>query len=358
MPTNLQSRARFIAGLILLLVGCWVLQGFIESLIWSVVLALATWPIYFRLSTLSLFQRNETWIALGLTLLIGAIILIPLAFGIGLLVQEIQNLNQLLSKAQHFGLPAPAWLETIPIVGEWAKKYWNNILGSAEAANASLQWFSTGSVIQHTNSLVSEFLLRFVNFVLILLVLFFIYQHGKGLGCNVLDSSRKLFGEKGYRYTVHALTALCSTVNGMLIIGLGKGLLMGPGFALAGLSNPILLGILTGFFAMIPFAAKLIFSACSIVLLADGNLVEGTGLFIYGITLTMIADNYVRPSLIGSAVKLPFIWTLLGIFGGMETLGLLGLFLGPALMAVLMSIWRDWIDTLTKIDFYDENLAD
>ena len=49
MPTNLQSRARFIAGLILLLVGCWVLQGFIESLIWSVVLALATWPIYFRL---------------------------------------------------------------------------------------------------------------------------------------------------------------------------------------------------------------------------------------------------------------------------------------------------------------------
>lgn len=109
---------------------------------------------------------------------------------------------------------------------------------------------------------------------------------------------------------------------------------------------------------MIPFAAKLIFSACSIVLLADGNLVEGTGLFVYGITLTMIADNYVRPSLIGSAVKLPFIWTLLGIFGGMETWGLLGLFLGPALMAVLMSIWRDWIDTLTKIDFYDENLAD
>ena len=60
--------------------------------------------------------------------------------------------------------------------------------------------------------------------------------------------------------------------------------------------------------------------------------------------LTLVADNYVRPLLIGGAVKLPFIWTLLGIFGGMENFGLLGLFLGP----VLMSIWRDWIEDMNK----------
>jgi predicted PurR-regulated permease PerM len=64
--------------------------------------------------------------------------------------------------------------------------------------------------------------------------------------------------------------------------------------------------------------------------------------------LTLIADNYVRPVLIGKAVQLPFIWTLLGIFGGMECLGLLGLFLGPALMAVLISIWRDWVELISK----------
>jgi predicted PurR-regulated permease PerM len=77
-------------------------------------------------------------------------------------------------------------------------------------------------------------------------------------------------------------------------------------------------------------------------------MATGGGLFAYGMILTLVADNYVRPALIGGAVKLPFIWTLLGIFGGMENFGLQGLFLGPTQMAVLMSIWRDWIEGLSK----------
>jgi predicted PurR-regulated permease PerM len=184
--------------------------------------------------------------------------------------------------------------------------------------------------------------------MIILLALFFVYQHGDNLGRQVLASSRKLFGEKGFRYTSHATAAVRATVNGMMLIGLGKGLLLGVAYAFAGLSNPAILGALTGVFAMIPFAAKLIFGACSLVLVAQGHLVEGGGLFVYGMVFTLIADNYVRPALIGGAVKLPFIWTLLGIFGGMETFGLLGLFLGPTLLAVLMSIWRDWIEDINK----------
>jgi predicted PurR-regulated permease PerM len=114
------------------------------------------------------------------------------------------------------------------------------------------------------------------------------------------------------------------------------------------LNNPALLGAITGIFAMIPFAAKLIFSACSLVLVAEGHIAAGGGLFAYGMILTLVADNYIRPALIGGVVKLPFIWTLLGIIGGMETFGLLGLFLGPTLMAVLISIWRDWVSDLNK----------
>jgi predicted PurR-regulated permease PerM len=134
----------------------------------------------------------------------------------------------------------------------------------------------------------------------------------------------------------------------MVLIGLGKGVLMGVGYAFAGLSNPALLGALTGFFALIPYAAKLIFGACALVLVAEGHMAAGGGLFTYGMILTLVADNYVRPALIGGVVKLPFIWTLLGIFGGMESFGLLGLFLGPTLMAVLMSIWRDWVEDMYK----------
>jgi predicted PurR-regulated permease PerM len=134
----------------------------------------------------------------------------------------------------------------------------------------------------------------------------------------------------------------------MVLIGLSKGLLLGIGYAFSGLSHPAMLGALTGIFAMIPFAAKIIFGACSLVLWAQGHFAPAAGLFIYGMVLTMITDNYVRPALIGGAVKLPFLWTLLGIFAGMESWGFLGLFLGPTLMAVLMSIWRDWIADIDK----------
>jgi len=180
------------------------------------------------------------------------------------------------------------------------------------------------------------------------LVLFFVYQHGTGLSQYVLASNRKLFGETGVRYAVHATAAVRATVNGLVLVGLGEGLLLGVGYAFAGLSHPAMLGALTGVFAMIPFAAKLIFSACALVLVAEGHMAAGSSLFVFGVIVILLADNYVRPKLIGGAVKLPFIWTLLGIFGGLENFGLLGLFLGPTLMAILISIWRDWIADMNK----------
>ncbi|MGZ8191096.1 MAG: AI-2E family transporter [Methylococcaceae bacterium] len=349
MSNNLQVRARLLGGLTLLALGGWVLHSFIPLLAWAVVLAIATWPIYRRLLMTKELHGKVTWGAVGLTLLIGAIILAPLGYGLNRLLDEAQSLGQFLTDAQNAGIPPPAWLETLPMIGDWAKGLWMNELGSHEAANKSLHWLGTGGAMTYTKDFAGQLLNRFFSFLTILLVLLFVYQHGDGLSRQVLASSRKLFGETGVRYVLHATAAVRSTVNGMVLIGLGKGLLMGVGYAFAGLSHPAILGALTGLFALIPFAAKLIFGACSLVLIAEGHMGAAAGLFVYGMILTMIADNYVRPALIGGAVKLPFIWTLLGIFGGMETLGLLGLFLGPTLMAVLMSIWRDWIEDIKKL---------
>lgn len=343
-----EVKARLIGGIVLLLLGGWVLHSFIPLLAWAVVLAVSTWPIYQRLLISKELHGKVTWGAVGLTLLIGAIILAPLGYGLNRLLNDAQSLGQFLTDAQNVGIPAPAWLDTLPMIGQWAKNFWTNALGSAEAAKESLHWLGTGAAVTYTKDFAGQLVHRFFSFLTILLVLFFIYQHGDGLSRQVLASSRKLFGEAGVRYMLHASAAVRATVNGMVLIGLGKGLLMGAGYAFTGLSHSAILGTLTGVFAMIPFAAKIIFSACSLVLVAQGHTAAAAGLFIYGMVLTMIADNYVRPALIGGAVRLPFIWTLLGIFAGMETLGLLGLFLGPTLMAVLMSIWRDWIADIDK----------
>lgn len=348
MAINLQARTRFIGGLILLVLGGWVLHSFLALLLWAVVLAVSTWPLYQRLVTAHDLNGKMTWVALGLTLLIATVILAPLGYGLSRLLQETEALAQLLSDIQERGMPPPAYLETLPIIGGWLKSSWLKLLGNADAANHFLQGLSTGTAITYTKAFAGQLLQRLFSFLTFLLVLLFVYQHGDKLGRQALNSSEKLFGEKGLRYAHHALLTVRATVNGMMLIGLGKGVLLGIAYGLAGLSNPAILGAITGIFALIPFAAKLIFGICSVVLLADGHVAAASGLFVYGMILTIIADNYVRPVLIGGAVKLPFIWTLLGIFGGVENFGLLGLFLGPTLMAVLMSIWRDWVEDMDK----------
>ena len=61
----------------------------------------------------------------------------------------------------------------------------------------------------------------------------------------------------------------------------------------------------------------------------------------------VIGDNFVQPGLIGGAARLPFLWALIGIVGGLETFGLVGLFLGPVIMAALLTIWREWVPAST-----------
>jgi predicted PurR-regulated permease PerM len=290
------------------------------------------------------FHGNTTWVALALTLLIGAIILVPLGYGLGRLIDEAQSLSQVITDMKTTGIPVPPWLTTLPVFGEWASNFWQKSVGSPTAADETLHWLTSGGAIAYTKSLASQLIHRFLSFLLTLVVLFFVYQHGADLGQRILATGHKLFGETGSRYLAHATAAVRATVNGLVLVGLGEGLLLGIGYAFTGFSHPAILGALTGVFAMIPFAAKLIVLSCVLVLMAEGSMAMCLGLAVFGVVVILLADNYVRPLLIGGSVQLPFIWTLLGIFGGLENFGLLGLFLGPTLMAVLMSIWRDWAE--------------
>jgi predicted PurR-regulated permease PerM len=77
-------------------------------------------------------------------------------------------------------------------------------------------------------------------------------------------------------------------------------------------------------------------------LAAQGAATAGLAVFLFGLAVVFVADHAVRPALIGGATRLPFLLVLLGILGGVESWGLLGLFLGPALMAALALLWQEW----------------
>ena len=141
--------------------------------------------------------------------------------------------------------------------------------------------------------------------------------------------------------------AVLATVNGLVLVGLGEGALLGIAYIAAGLPHPVSIAALTGVLAVIPFGAPIAFGAAALYLAAAGSAVAGAAVFCFGLVVVFVADHFIRPVIIGGAARLPFLWVLLGILGGLESFGIIGLFLGPAIMAALISVWRDWTEIPT-----------
>jgi predicted PurR-regulated permease PerM len=345
MKANLHNYARILGAMLLLGLGGWILHSYLGLLAWAVVLAISTWPLFRKLQALAPQRAPAVVLALLLTTAFGLLVLGPIAYGLLKLVDEAQALAPVLEAGQSSGIPAPEWLLSMPWIGARLGHFWDAELGSPQAAMETLRWLQTDRVVSFSKDVAAEIVNRFFGFLITLLALFFVYRDGDRLGEKVLHSCRKLFGDIGVRYAAHACDAIRATVNGLVLVALAEGLLLGFGYALAGLSQPATLGTVTGVLGMIPFAAKLVLAICSMVLFAQGKAMAAFVLLVYGFVVIVVADQYIRPILIGGAVRVPFLWTLLAIFGGLENFGLLGMFLGPIVMAVLMSLWRDWSET-------------
>jgi predicted PurR-regulated permease PerM len=138
--------------------------------------------------------------------------------------------------------------------------------------------------------------------------------------------------------------AIRGTVIGTMSVAGIEGALIGVAYFVTGVPNAILFTLLTMAFAMLPFGAWAIFSIASLlIVLQGGDVMAAAGVFGFGAFVMLIGDTFVWPSLVGSAARLPFLLALIGIFGGLQVFGLIGLFLGPVLMAALLTVWREWL---------------
>ena len=230
------------------------------------------------------------------------------------------------------GVTPPAWLSGLPVIGTRLSSWWRNYMaGSSNTAD----WFARpdlAAIVGWARTLGSEVAWRLTTLALALLMLFFIYRDGDKFIEQVATISDRLFGPAGRRLGASMVTTVRETVNGQLFVGLGEGLVLGIAYAICGLPHPVLLGALTVVLAVIPFGAPLLVATVSLVLAIQSHMIQAFGLLVFG-SIVFLAEHFVRPLLIGSSARLSFIWVLLGIFGGLSGFGLIGLFLGPAILA-------------------------
>jgi predicted PurR-regulated permease PerM len=337
-----QSLARLALFLALAGLGIWVLHHFIPALVWAVILAIALGPLYARAERRWPPGRHNLLLPLLFTAAVALVFLIPLVV---LGVQAAREAHDVVAWARSFeksGIPVPDFLGHLPFGAAQAQAWWGENLSHPAAGSELLHRFDNSSVIGVTRSLGAQIVRRVVLFGFTLVALFFLFRDGRAVAAQVLAASAKLFGPRGERVARQMVASVHGTVDGLVLVGLGEGVLLGIVYYFTSVPHPVLLGALTAVAAMIPFGAPLVFGLAAAILLANGAVVPAVVVVAAGFVVTFVADHFVRPVLIGGTTRLPFLWVLLGILGGVETFGLLGLFLGPAVMAALILLWRDF----------------
>ncbi len=337
-----QRRARFVVAAGFVVLGLWILHDFLPALAWAVVLSIALWPVYQHLLRL-LPERSGRIIApLLLTLAVGIVFVTPLVLlGIAI-ARESHILIQLIIAARHNGLAVPQWINDLPIVGPTLADWWRTNLSDPVMAEALFGRLSPRMFAESAREYGGEAARRLVIFLFTLLTMFFLFRDGSVVAGQLRALSDRVLGERGEGIGRHMIDAVHGTVNGLVLVGLAEGVVIGVVYVVAGLPYPATVAAMTGVLAVIPFGAPLIYTLAALYMLTIGKTLGAVIVFAGGSIVVFVADHFIRPAIIGGTARLPFLWVLMGLLGGLETLGFIGLFLGPAIMAALISLWRDW----------------
>lgn len=318
-----------------------IIHRFIPSMIWASIIVISTYPLYKKWR--SFFGNRDNLSSLLFTTLIGLLFLLPLSWLVRILITELQLFINFLQDLNQQGGAAPDFFKNFPFIGSELVSYWDENIGKPGSirdllSNIHLSLTPTSYYVKQIGSNLAH---RSVQVGFTLLSLFFFYRDGDKLIAQVYHVGEYCLGQRWFRYADRLPKALSATVNGTIVVGLGVGVLMGICYVLVGFPAPTLTGFITALAAMIPFVVPIVFIIVATVLFASGSMIGAIIVIVWGTLVMFVADHFVKPVLIGGAIELPFLAVLFGILGGVETLGLLGLFLGPVVMVLFVTLWQE-----------------
>lgn len=327
-----------------LIAGIYFFSGFLVPVLAALIIGFSSWPLYERLVRLC---RGNTAAGATLALLvILTVLVIPIAMAFSYALQEARQWMEWLIIANREGAAMPEWISALPGIGDWLAPYWEANLSKPHALGEWVQVISgehLGNIYRWALAFSGKAFHLALTLLFMLITLFFIYKDGIRLSLQLDKIGERILPDQWQRFSRVVPATISSTVIGMGVIALGEGVILGIAYAIAGVPSPVALGVITGFMALIPGGAPLAFTLVSLYLFGSGHVIEGIALFMWGSIELFIVDKTLRPRLVGGPIKLPFLPTFFGLIGGVQTMGLVGLFIGPVLMALLVAIWKEWL---------------
>jgi len=324
------------------LLGLWTLKTFLPALAWAAIFAIALWPLYERAAAAAGQAGRSLLLPCVFTAGVALVFVLPLVLLGAELAREAHGIAQWAQNAQANGIGVPPALQSLPWAGPRLAALWQDNLAHPHPVAGLLGRLNQPGLLGEGRAFGASLLRRLTLFGFMLLTLFVLLREADAVTAQLRAASRRAFGGTGERIGAQIIASIHGTVTGLVLVGLAEGVVLGVAYAVAGVPHAVLLGACSAVAAILPFGATVAAALAALLLAASGSLVAAALLFGFGAAMAFATDHFVRPALIGGATKLPFLWVLLGILGGLENFGLLGLFLGPAIMAALILLWRDW----------------
>ena len=326
-----------------LLVGSvWTLLPFLSGLIWATTIVIATWPALERLQRLT---GRRSVAATIMTLLVLLAVIAPLAVAINTLLGAAQQSPAMMSDFLARGIgPPPAWIATIPGVGEPLAERWQAVaIGGPDALKELVQPYAlsaASAMLAATGGFGRVALL--VVFTVVLVGIF--YSQGETAARGALAFARRLSGETGERTLQLAGQAIRGVALGVVVTALVQSLLVGIGLWLCGIPHPGVLTALAFILSIAQIGPLPVAAAAVGWLYWTGSTGWATALVIWSVPIVML-DNVLRPMLIRRGVQLPMLLIIGGVIGGLISFGVMGLFIGPVVLAVTYTLAKEWVAT-------------
>ena len=340
MITPALRRAAFLLLLALVTVAFfWIISPFFGAVFWAMVLALMFMPVHRRLC--ARLRGRDTLAALSTLLFCMVIVVVPMIFVVGAMVDEATSFTQRLRTGEFN--PRTYFEQIQNALPGWSR----DLLGRFGLFNAQdVVDKLTAAVVQGGQALTTRALaigqntlMLLVNLGIMLYLLFFFLRDGRDLAQTIRRAVPMQRQHTDFLLSKFA-TVVRATVKGTVVVAVVQGMLGGVAFAFLGIHGAVLWGVVMSVLSLLPaIGAALVWAPVAIYLIATGSMIEGLGLAAWGAGVMGMVDNLLRPILVGKETKLPDYLVLLSTIGGLSIFGVNGFLIGPAIAALFVATW-------------------
>ncbi|HWP54718.1 MAG TPA: AI-2E family transporter [Pyrinomonadaceae bacterium] len=347
------NQARWIAVLAataIALYVCWLmLKPFIGVLEWAVVLAIVFYPVHKRLAKRI---RRRGLSALISSLLVILIVLLPLTFLTVALTNELSNAARNLP--QHVNQLMESQPPVIGRVSRWIQDHLAIETQRSQEFVAVQLENAAAVLVGQSLGIMGNILSGFLKTFFVIFTMYYLFRDGDKI-VAALPAALPLRKNQSDAIIARATEVISAGVYGVVTIAAIQGLLGGLAFWVLGVPSPILWGVLMTFVCMIPIAGSFfIWLPLAIYLMITGHWTKAIFLVLWGALIISTIDNFLRPKLIKNQTKLHELFVFFSVLGGMRLFGLLGIILGPVVLAITIGL----INTFSRDDRAAENHLD